>query len=72
MLDAAFSAEGRRLCSESESQRGNKVGGASPLLQASTHLEFIRGDPFITFAPRREGGLKKWPIFANDSTDRLG
>ena len=32
----------------------------------------LRGDPFITFAPRgRGGGLKKWPIFANNSTDRL-
>ena len=30
-----------------------------------------RGDPFITFSPRGEVGLKKWPIFANDSTDRL-
>ena len=31
----------------------------------------FRGDPFITLAPRGEGGLKKWPIFAKESTDRL-
>ena len=31
----------------------------------------VRGDPFITFAPRREGGLKEVANFANDSTDRL-
>ena len=31
----------------------------------------FRGDPFITLAPRGEGGLKKWPIFANNCTDRL-
>ena len=30
----------------------------------------IRGDPFITFAPRRGEGVKL-PKFANDSTDRL-
>ena len=31
----------------------------------------LRGDPFITFAPRGGEGVQKLPKFANDSTDRL-
>ena len=31
----------------------------------------LRGDPFITFAPRWGGLVTQYPIFANDSTDRL-
>ena len=30
----------------------------------------LKGDPFITFAPRGEG-VKEMANFANDSTDRL-
>ena len=30
--------------------------------QESRHLVEIRGDPFITFAPRGLGGLEKWLI----------
>ena len=32
---------------------------------------YLRGDPFITFAPRGGEGVQKLPKFANDSTDRL-
>ena len=32
---------------------------------------FIRGDPFITFAPRGGRGGKEVANFANDKTDRL-
>ena len=31
----------------------------------------IRGDPFITFAPRGGRGVKEVANFANDKTDRL-
>ena len=31
----------------------------------------VRGDPFITFAPRGGRGVKEVANFANDKTDRL-
>ena len=38
----------------------------------SNTLNTLRGDPFITFAPRGGGiGVKEVANFANDSTDRL-
>ena len=34
-------------------------------------IDVVRGDPFITFAPRGGEGVQKLPKFANESTDRL-
>ena len=34
-------------------------------------VNFVRGDPFITFAPRGGRGVKEVANYANDSTDRL-
>ena len=42
-----------------------------PLSFSSGESSDIRGDPFITLAPRGEEGVQKLPNFANYSTDRL-
>ena len=40
-------------------------------LRSAVPFRVIRGDPFITFAPRGGEGVQKLPKFVNDSTDRL-
>ena len=41
------------------------------LVNKTTLATRLRGDPFITFAPRGGRGVKEVANFANDKTDRL-